>query len=210
MNGEPPVPTQSVPVEAPVATARSGRSVRFSLTPSVVDGAVVKKLVRPGRVASSSADQEWQDTSYLPLPDEEETEVEDMKLWDLIADAQDALVAGRQERKDDGVQERRQTADLPLPLTLEELLEEQSTDEFCQEVLRAQVGRRGTPFFEDEDGLLCRTSPTDPDVAQVVLPSTLRHRVLRLAHYHKLSGYPGQTRMFRRLSRTYYLSLIHI
>ena len=199
-----PSPAPSAPTEVPASPGRPGRSVRLSLTPTVVDGTTVKKLVRPSRASAQSRDREWQDTSHLPLPEELEVDAEDRELWDLIADAQDALVAGRQERKDDDVHERRQAADLPSPLTTEEILEEQSTDEFCQDVLRGQVGQRGTLFFEDDDGLLCRSSPKDPGVVQIVLPSTLRHRVLRLAHHHKLSGHPGQTRMFRRVARTYY------
>ena len=203
----PPQPTSPAPVDEPndpASTDRPGRSVRLTVKPTVIDGTTVKKLVRPGRFANQTTGREWQDTSYLPLPEQEDAEAEDMELWDLIADAQDALVAGRHERKDDDVHERRQAADLPLPLTLQEILEEQANDEFCQDALVAQVGRSGTRFFEDDEGLLCRTHPKDTDWKQIVLPSTLRHRVLRLAHYHKLSGHPGQTRMFRRIARTYY------
>ena len=37
-----------------------------------------------------------------------------------------------------------------------------------------------------------------------MLPATLRHRVLRLAHYHVLAVHPGQTRLHNRLRRVYY------
>ena len=59
-------------------------------------------------------------------------------------------------------------------------------------------------FFEAEDGVLCRRHPREENIIQVVLPESLRPRVLRLAHYSPLAGHPGQTRMHRRLRRTYY------
>ena len=39
---------------------------------------------------------------------------------------------------------------------------------------------------------------------QIVLPETLRPRILDLAHYSKFAGHPGQTRMYRHLRGTYY------
>ena len=39
---------------------------------------------------------------------------------------------------------------------------------------------------------------------QAVLPSSLRHRLLRLAHHTPIAGHPGQTRLHRRLQRYYY------
>ena len=42
------------------------------------------------------------------------------------------------------------------------------------------------------------------DIDQIVLPETLRPRVLDLAHYSKLAGHPGQTRMYPHLRSAYY------
>ena len=39
---------------------------------------------------------------------------------------------------------------------------------------------------------------------QAVLPSSLRHRLLRLAHHNPIAGHPGQTRLHRRLQRSYF------
>ena len=36
------------------------------------------------------------------------------------------------------------------------------------------------------------------------LPYSLRHRLLRLAHHTPIAGHPGQTRLHRRLQRSYY------
>ena len=39
---------------------------------------------------------------------------------------------------------------------------------------------------------------------QAVLPSSLRRQLLRLAHHTPIAGHPGQTRLHRRLQRSYY------
>ena len=52
--------------------------------------------------------------------------------------------------------------------------------------------------------MLCRRHPRDQTIVQAVLPSSLRHRLLRLAHHSPLAGHPGQTRLHRRLRRSYY------
>lgn len=95
-------------------------------------------------------------------------------------------------------------AEGPLALTLEELVEAQKADEFSQTVLHRQSERSDSRFFEDHQGLLRRKHPTDPACLQIVLPETLRPRLLRLAHYAKLAGHPGQTRMYETLRRVYY------
>ena len=45
---------------------------------------------------------------------------------------------------------------LPAPLTSEEIIMEQQTEEYCQNLLAEQVGRKGSCFFEDDDGFLSR------------------------------------------------------
>ena len=52
--------------------------------------------------------------------------------------------------------------------------------------------------------MLCRQHPRDQTMIQAVLPSSLRHRLLRLAHHTPIAGHPGQTRLHRRLRRSYY------
>ena len=41
-------------------------------------------------------------------------------------------------------------------------------------------------------------------IDQIVLPETLRPRVIDLAHYSKLAGHLGQTRMYHHVRSTYY------
>ena len=86
-------------------------------------------------------------------------------------------------------------ADVRTKITIEEILEAQKTDSFCQTVLARRSKRIDSAFFEGPDGLLRRRHPREPDIEQFVLPDTLRPRVLQLAHHAKLAGHPGQTRM---------------
>ena len=125
---------------------------------------------------------------------------------DLILDAHDTPVAGRMEREGDCglMANEHDEAELPAPLERSEILEEQKENEFCEAVLQEQVGRKGSPFFEDDDGVLCRQNLREPGHDQVLLPKSLRHRVLRLANYHFQSGHPGKTRMHKRVRRNFY------
>ena len=71
-------------------------------------------------------------------------------------------------------------------------------------MLARQSKRIDSDFFEGPDGLLRRRHPREPDIEQVVLPETLRPRVLQLAHHAKLAGHPGQTSMYYNVRRTNY------
>ena len=81
--------------------------------------------------------------------------------------------------------------DLPAPLTIEKIAEEQRVDDFCQTVLARQSESRDSAFFEDHQGVLKRRHPFDPDIVQVVVPRTLRARLLRLCHNPAIAGHPG-------------------
>ena len=94
-------------------------------------------------------------------------------------------------------------ADVPVKLTRNEILDAQRHDDFCQTVRTRQSRKTDSAFYEDEYGLLRRRHPTINDINQILLPETLRPRVLDLAHYTKLAGHPGQTRMYHRVRSTY-------
>ena len=116
---------------------------------------------------------------------------EDLDIFDMaLADKDDGRVPS--------------IADVPVRVTKDELLEAQSTDDFCQTVLSRQSRNLYTHFFEGNDGLLRRQHPTDPKIVRIILPDTLRPRVLDLAHHTILAGHPGQTRMHRYIRETYY------
>ena len=156
---------------------------------------LVKPLVRPNRVLSLPASTAWNDTSLIALPDEK-TEVEDAE--DLLLDVQRLV----KERQPCGALQSDEV--LPTPSSKQEIVQEQKLDDFCQSVHRTQLSRKGTLYFEDENGMLCRRHPRDQTMIQAVLPYSLRHRLLRLAHHTPIAGNPGQTRLHRRLQRSYY------
>ena len=166
--------------------------------------AVMKPFVRPKRVAAEDNERTWKDMTFLPLPDEDSDDDDDE--MDLIADARAILAPSRMEVDGDDDQVTPEATDLNLPAALElsEILHEQKEDEFCQTLLAEQVGRKGSCFFEDSKGVLCRQNLREPGHEQIVLPASLKHRVLRLAHYHIQAGHPGQTRMHNRVRRSFY------
>ena len=91
-------------------------------------------------------------------------------------------------------------ADAPVKRTRNEILDAQRHDDFCQTVLIRQSRKMDSAFYEDEYGLL--RHPAINDIDQIVLPKTLRPRVLDLAHYSKLAGLPGQTQMYHHVRST--------
>ena len=50
-------------------------------------------------------------------------------------------------------------------------------------------------------------APQGQTMIQAVLPSSMRHRLLRQAHHTPIAGHPGQTR-HRRIQRSYYWPLM--
>ena len=71
-------------------------------------------------------------------------------------------------------------------------------------VLAGQSESRDSAFFDDHQGVLKRRHPFDPGIVQVVVPRTLRARLLRLCHNPAIAGHPGQNRMDYVLPREYY------
>ena len=151
---------------------------------------LVKPLVRRHRVSSLPAPTAWNDTYLIALPDKK-PEVEDAD--DLLLDVQSLV----KERQPCGAPQSDEV--LPTPLSKQEIVQEQRLDDFCQSFHTTQLSRKGTLYFENEDGMLCRRHPRDQTMIQAVLPSSLRHRLLRLAHHTPIAGHPGQTRLHRRL-----------
>ena len=94
--------------------------------------------------------------------------------------------------------------DLPAPLTIEEIAEDQRVDEFCQTVLARLSESGDSAIFENHQGVLKQIHPFDPDIVQVVVPRTLRSRLLHLCHNAVIAGHLGQNRMYYTLRREYY------
>ena len=126
----------------------------------------------------------WEENDEFDAADIERTD-------GLEADAPDSPVAPPQD-------------DLPAPLPIEEIAEEQRVDDFCQTVLARQSESRDSAFFEEHQGVLKRRHPFDPDIVQVGVPRALRARLLRLCHKPAIAGHSGQNRMYYALRREYY------
>jgi hypothetical protein len=90
---------------------------------------------------------------------------------------------------------------LPKTLQLEELIAEQAQDAECREF--ADLCGQNTVFDHNDEGLLVRKAPLDGS-EQIVVPATLRPRLLHLEHYPRVAGHPGVSRMFRSLRRRYF------
>ena len=93
---------------------------------------------------------------------------------------------------------------MPTKQTIREILESQRTDAFSQTVLSRQALKLDTLFYKDDIGLLRRQHPQQSDIKQIVMPESLRPRIHKLAHYSRLAGHPGHTRMYQNVCRTCY------
>ena len=86
-------------------------------------------------------------------------------------------------------------------ITMEELLSSQHNDAFCAEISRRLNGGEKLSFSHDDNGLLVRT--THPE-HQIVVPHSLKKRVLYLNHYPVLAGHPGGRKLYHRIRRHFY------
>ncbi|CDF38075.1 unnamed protein product [Chondrus crispus] len=64
-----------------------------------------------------------------------------------------------------------------------------------------QAVRTFSTETEELEGTLCRTAV---EFVQVVIPQSLRDRVLGLSHYAKLAGHPGGRKLYKTLRRYFY------
>ena len=144
--------------------------------------------------------QEDDDVGYEIIHDD----MDDPDELDMMdPDEQDHLRAARYDAEMLADAKEFSVDDLPSPLTFEEILQEQKNDSYCQTILARVSTKKKNPFFEGDDGLLRRKCPYDGQV-QIVLPESLRPRVLNLSHHALLAGHPGQTRLYNTVRRTYY------
>lgn len=81
----------------------------------------------------------------------------------------------------------------------EELLREQLIDPFCESI-RRQIDEGNTLSFTTEaqefEGTLVRTAS---EYTQVVIPRSLKDRVLGMSHYAKTAGHPGGRKLYKSL-----------
>jgi len=92
---------------------------------------------------------------------------------------------------------------IPEPITVEEWLSEQGADSLCQQ-LQQEVDQGTNPRFRlNPQGILVRVLPTQT-ATQVVVPETLRPRILMSYHQATVAGHPGVRRMYDTLRQGVY------
>ena len=93
--------------------------------------------------------------------------------------------------------------ELNSPISVDEMLAEQAVDSFCQHALRHMSQHPESPFAYDQHGVVVRRAALDGRL-QIVVPSTLRKRLLRIAHHAPVTAHPGRSKMFETLRRDFY------
>lgn len=88
-----------------------------------------------------------------------------------------------------------------VPISESELQIAQSVDQFCVDILRRLERWKGLPFtLKETSGLIF---PTHTGKKQLLIPSSIQYRVLRLIHSSKLSGHPGGHGFYQSLHRSF-------
>ena len=91
------------------------------------------------------------------------------------------------------------------PISIDEMLSEQAADEYCQwarrEMDRDTQGK--SPFAISQHGVLTRRSTLDGNL-QIIVPASLRQRLLEIAHCAPTSGHPGRAKLYQTMRRAFY------
>ena len=85
----------------------------------------------------------------------------------------------------------------------EEIIREQSTDEYCLALRRRFDSNEDIPFEVDQHGILIRVARRDFS-RQIFIPQSLRERLMHLVHHSKPGGHAGGLRMYSTLRRYAY------
>ena len=95
------------------------------------------------------------------------------------------------------------------PVSADEWIREQATDEFCQNAKRDVETEPQSRFHLSPDGILMRTAPLD-GATQIVVPEAIKGRILRANHYAVTAGHPGARRMYDAIRRAYYWPMMSV
>jgi len=74
--------------------------------------------------------------------------------------------------------------DMPAPVEFDDIVKAQQTDAFCVELAKRVARKTAKAFFQNESHVLCRRAPNGD---QLVIPESLRERILTLEHHAYLS-----------------------
>ena len=90
------------------------------------------------------------------------------------------------------------------PISIDEMISEQSSDDYCQWARRnMDIAQGNSPFAINQHGVLVRKSKLDGSL-QIIVPTTLRARLLDIAHSAPIAGHPGRAKMYQTLRRQFY------
>ena len=183
------------------ATDVSGRLARWRIRLSEFDLALDYKKGKKNTIADAIS----------RLPTNGETNVDPDLDIPVLQVNTDSSVEGAEEdilddedRLDD-LTASVHTVEPPLltAIQAEEVIREQSTDEYCLSLRDKLDNGHQIPFEVDEDGTLVRVSPRDFS-RQMVIPKALRERLLHLTHHSKSGAHAGGLRMYSTLRRYAY------
>lgn len=108
------------------------------------------------------------------VDEDDDSEVKDFKRLDDVLARQEGAASDR--------------SDLFQALYLEDILCEQAVNPFCVRLKEEMEGGRMRAFTteaQDFEGTLCRTSA---EFVKVIIPQSVKERILGLKHYAKASG----------------------
>jgi len=91
--------------------------------------------------------------------------------------------------------------DTPEPVKFDDVVEAQQTDEYCVEMSTRVERGTSKAFFRNEHHALYRRTPLGN---QLVIPKSLRERVLTLEHHATVAAHPGMNRMYYTMRKAYY------
>jgi transposase InsO family protein len=93
------------------------------------------------------------------------------------------------------------TEELPQVISHEDIRDEQSRDLECKELGKRQGASCVTDF--NTEGILVRNTPLDGS-KQIVVPLSLRPRLLRLEKFPVVAGHPGVSKMYASMRRKFF------
>jgi len=91
--------------------------------------------------------------------------------------------------------------DMPAPVEFGDIVEAQQSDGFRTELAGRIAKQTAKDFFRHESHAIYRRSPHGD---QLVIPSSLQERLLKLKHHATTAAHPGLNRMYYTMRRNYY------
>jgi len=89
----------------------------------------------------------------------------------------------------------------PEPVEFNDVVEAQRTDDYCVAMTKRVELGTAKAFFRDEHRALYRRAPYGN---KLVIPKSLRERVLTLEHHATVAAHPGMNRMYYTMRKTSY------